>query len=162
MKCIEVEEAVARMFDIRRHIIVPNVSWGLFLHECDLLVVRPSGYAIEVEIKVSKSDLKKDAGKKHGHRSHKIKELYFAVPRDLYEAAVEYAPGDAGIICVGLGDTTWWPDKLFASIERPAVTRKDARPLSEGEMLQLGKLGTMRIWKLKSKLIAMQRKAVKA
>jgi hypothetical protein len=65
MKAIHVELAVASYFGIRRHLIVPNVSWGLGLrHECDLLIVRESGFAAEVEIKVSKSDLKKDVEKR--------------------------------------------------------------------------------------------------
>lgn len=154
MKCIEIEEAVARMFDIRRHIIVPNVSWGLGVHECDLLVVRPTGYAIEVEIKVSKADLKKDAEKRHGHDSHKIKELYFAVPDKLYEAAIEFAPLHAGIITVSWNGTIVHPQiDGFASIKRPAIVNKTARPLTESEINTVARLGAMRIWGLKAKLI---------
>lgn len=160
MKCIEIEEAVARLFDIRRHIIVPNASWGLGLHECDLLIVRPSGYAIEVEIKVSKADLKKDAEKRHGHYSEKIKQLYFAVPQDLYAAACQFAPYDAGIITVAASDPEWFPEKLFAHIEREAPVKKNARPLNEKEILKAATLGAMRVWSLKRKLIKQMGKAV--
>ena len=45
-------------FNYRANLIVPNISWGLGLHECDLLVLTSSGYATEIEIKVSKADLK--------------------------------------------------------------------------------------------------------
>ena len=55
---------------------MPNISWGLGVHEIDLFVVRPSGYAIEVEIKVSLSDFKADFNKKHTHSSPKIREFY--------------------------------------------------------------------------------------
>jgi hypothetical protein len=159
MRCIEVEEAVARMFGIRQNLIVPNIFWSLFRYEIDLLVVRPSGYAVEVEIKVSKYDLKKDALKRHQHIDHKdrIKELYFAVPEKLVDAAIEYAPADAGIIAVEEGDKT---DSFFkpywnkAKIVRPSVKRKTARPLTEAETNYVARLGTMRIWGLKEKLIA--------
>jgi hypothetical protein len=159
MKCIEIEEAVARLFGIRQHIIVPNASWGLGLHECDLLIVRPSGYAIEVEIKTSKADLKQDAKKSHGHYSEKIKQLYFAVPKDLYDAACEYAPFDAGIITVAASDPEWRLGKLFAHIERESPIRKNARPLNEKEILKAATLGAMRVWSLKRKLIAKMSKA---
>lgn len=59
MNTLEIETAIAMKLDIRKHIIVPNISWGAGLHECDLLVINKSGYATEIEIKISKSDLKK-------------------------------------------------------------------------------------------------------
>lgn len=142
------------MFDIRRHFaIVPNVSFGLLIHECDLLVVRNSGYALEVEIKVSVSDLKRDVLKRHGHRSHKIKELYFAVPAKLYDVAVEHAPSRAGIIVVSRRNSGFAVNALYATIDRPAVPNKDARPLTAREMQTVARLGAMRIWALKRKLI---------
>ena len=76
MTLFEIEEAVARYYDYRSHIIVPNVSWGWDIHECDLIVVRPSGYAIEIEIKRSRADIKADGDKRHGHvdRQNRIKQ----------------------------------------------------------------------------------------
>ncbi len=157
MKCIEIEEAVARMFGVRQNMIVPNISWGLGIHECDLLVVRPTGFAVEVEIKVSRSDLKKDAEKKHGHISDKIKQLYFAVPEKLVDDAMQYAPVHAGIIAVSnkyprdtFGWSAYWNK---ATIVHPAVTNKLARPLTDSECAQVARLGCMRIWGLKEKLI---------
>lgn len=156
MKTIEVEEAVARMFGIRQNLIVPNISWGLGLHECDLLVIRMSAYAVEVEIKVTRADLKKDAEKRHGHESDKIKEFYYAVPEKLYDACVQFTPITAGIIVVSDADAS---DPFFepywrkASIKRPATVRKDARRLTPAEVSQVARLGCMRIWSLKEKLI---------
>lgn len=34
---IEIEERIANYFGVRRCIIVPNISWGMYMHECDLL-----------------------------------------------------------------------------------------------------------------------------
>ena len=50
---IKMEIAIARSWNYRRHLIVPNVSWGFGVHECDLLVISPSGYATEIEIKAA-------------------------------------------------------------------------------------------------------------
>lgn len=158
MRAIEVEFAVATMFGIRRNIIVPNVCWGLDLHECDLLIIRESGFAVEVEIKVSKADLKKDVEKNHKHESNKIKHLYFAVPESLAAECLEYAPTRAGIITVNMGyhsDDSPFPT---ATIRRPAVTNKLARPLSVSEIQQAARLAAMRIWGLKEKLITVARK----
>lgn len=153
LKCIEMEEAVARLYGVRQHIIVPNVSWGLRLHECDLLVIRQSGYAIEVEIKTTIADLKKDAEKRHGHISNKIKELYFAIPKSLYEKALPLIPDKAGIIVVSKEETKWWGIEVKASFQRPAIKNRFAIPLTDAEQFTAARLGCMRIWGLKEKLI---------
>ena len=63
-------------FYIRSHIVVPNVSYGLgFNHELDLLSIStPAHIGTEIEIKVSVSDLKRDAKKKHPHKDHRIRQ----------------------------------------------------------------------------------------
>ena len=76
----DIEISVAKYMDPRVNLIVPNASWGLGLHECDLLVISKAGYASEVEIKVSKADLLRDREKRHGHASDRIKALWFALP----------------------------------------------------------------------------------
>ena len=78
----EMEVAIAKYFGIRTHIVVPNVSWGFFNHECDLFLIRKSGYGFEVEIKRSKSDMMADFKKKHSHgdRRNRIVQLYYAFP----------------------------------------------------------------------------------
>lgn len=144
MEALEIEIAVAKHFGWRRNIIVPNVSWGLGIHECDLLIVRKSGWAEEVEIKVSASDIKADLRKSHGHRSCKIKRLWFAVPADL--VANPYIPARAGIISVAPQ-----PDRLLGDV---AIVRKpeddqNARKLTDREMQKVLELGVMRVWSYK-------------
>jgi len=168
IKTIDIEIAVAEMYDWRQNIIVTNVDWGIALgHECDLLIVRPkSGYTVEVEIKVSMSDLKADFKKLHDHYSQKIKELYFAVPEDLYEKVVNIIPDYAGIITCGLRQhrrwqhsypehlQEWW--QIDAEVRRKAKQNENRRPLTPEEILHLSHLGTMRIWNLKKKLRKIQ------
>jgi len=153
----EIEVKVASHFNYRQNIIVPNVSWGVSLHECDLLIVRKSGYGIEVEIKVSKSDLKADAKKGHNHhdRLDRLSELYFAIP-DYMKDCVEYIPERAGIILVSKFDTYYG-----LSILRSPQINKNRRKFTDKEMLKIAHLGTMRIWNLKRTLNSYHRKIKK-
>ena len=146
IKTSEIEVRVASYFDYRKNIIVPNISWGVNIHECDLLIVRKSGYGIEVEIKVNKYDLIADAKKEHNHndRMDRISELYFAMPGYMKDC-IEYVPERAGILllsrCSGRG--------LELIRFRDAVINKNRNKFSEEEMLKIAHLGTMRIWNLK-------------
>ena len=60
---IEIEVAIATLFDVRKHIIVPNISWGFTSHEMDIALITKSGFLKEIEIKISKSDFMKDFNK---------------------------------------------------------------------------------------------------
>ena len=35
----EIELAIAKYFDIRKNIIIPNISYGFNIHECDLFIM---------------------------------------------------------------------------------------------------------------------------
>lgn len=65
VRCIDIELSIFRLYDIRQHVIVPNISNQMFLvpFETDMLVLTQSGYATGFEIKVSKSDLLADLRK---------------------------------------------------------------------------------------------------
>jgi hypothetical protein len=141
------EESIAKMFGIRTNIIVPNISWGLNgMHECDLLIVRPSGYAIEVEIKRSKSDLKADFKKKHDHSDTRIQKFYYALPEELLATCIELIPARCGIITVSKLRST-----VIAKMHRDIPAGK-CRKLTDDEMFKVAKLGVMRVWNLKRKL----------
>ena len=145
IKCettIDLEIAVADYFGIRQNLIVPNISWGMGIHECDLLIVTGSGFAYEIEIKISKSDLIKDKLKYHKHFSEKIKKLYFAIPKKL-EPFIEHIPDLSGIIIVDNNGN--------CKITREAKTKGNYK-FSEKERLRVARLGTMRIWGLKRKI----------
>lgn len=156
--CLETEILLARHFNIRRYIIVPNVSWGLNLHECDLLIVTKSGYATEIEIKISLSDLKREAKKKHDHSNQKIKEFYFAIPEKLLPH-INLIPEHAGIFVIKAVQQVKGSDVWYAYIEkhRPATRNKFCRPLDAKELQQLTRLGCMRIWGLKQSLLELRK-----
>jgi len=122
IKTIDMEIALANYFGVRQNLIVPNVSWGMDSHECDLFVLSPAGYGWEVEIKVSKADLFKDKYKRHGHHSSKIKFLYFAIP-DYLQKWIFEIPLCAGVIIVRPNDNYecgYWCEKF----RRPVVNTK--------------------------------------
>lgn len=146
IKCLDIEIAVSNFFGIRTNLIVPNISWGLLNHECDLFILTNAGYGYEVEIKISKQDLIKDKDKKHKHFDQKLKYLYFAIPEYL-ENCIEHIPENAGIIIV-----RWISDvRLFCEIIREPKQIGHYR-FSDDEKFQIARLGAMRIWRLKSKL----------
>jgi hypothetical protein len=148
MNTREIELAIARLFNYRQCLIVPNVSWGLsgLGHECDVLVVRPSGYAIEIEIKISKSDLIKDLKKWHCHKSNLIRQLWFAIPSQLSDS-IGLIPEHAGV----LSASTNHGYVRFNTV-RTARVNRDCRKLTNEEIAKISSLGCMRIWTLKSSL----------
>lgn len=154
-KTLDMEIAVSNYFNIRQNLIVPNVSWGMFSHEVDLCILSPAGYATEVEIKISRSDLIKDKEKKHDHRSTKIKYLYFAIPEHL-EKDIEHIPERAGILIVRYSE----PRTLYGHVHLGGFSCLKAREpqiyvkykWADHERNSLMRLGAMRIWNLKTKL----------
>lgn len=162
----EMEAALARLFNPRQNLIVPNVSWGMFNHECDLIVVSAAGLIREIEIKVSKSDLIKDAEKWHGHRDNMISRLYFAIPKKL-EKHIEYIPNHAGIIVVQA--RTIWNEETgyrLATIHdvHPWTTdiikttkRLGNYHISLDERIALMRLSNLRIWGLKEKILKLKK-----
>jgi len=113
------------------------------------LVVTKSGYATEVEIKISKQDLKNDLKKKHCHKSNKIKCLYFAAPEELVEFALENIPTRAGLLSVGL---------RVNEIKKPELNKESVK-WSDKEIFNLLRLGAMRIYTLKQRLNSKMKKS---
>lgn len=144
LTCLDIEVCVARHFDYRRNLIVPNVYWGLgFRHECDVLVMTDAGFLTEIEIKTSRADLKNDLKKIHGHRSDKIRRQFFAVPEKLVSTAQEILDTKWGILKVHGG---------FCETIRTARLNKNASALTPNEIAHLYKLAAMRTWTLKETL----------
>lgn len=146
MKTIDIELAVSRYFNPRINVMVPNVSWGMKLHECDVLVLTKSGYAYEVEIKTSLADLKRDMEKNHHHAHAKIKRLYFAIPEKLLKHQ-DLVPEHAGILYVRDSNWEWNTAKKFREAKDTGKYQ-----WTEVEKMKLLRLGCLRIWTLKRKL----------
>lgn len=147
---LEMEIAVAKFFNYRLNIVVPNISWGMFNHECDLIKLTPGGYCTEIEIKVSLNDLKKDKEKRHKHNDPKIKYLYFAIPEYL-EQHIEHIPDKAGILIVTNVFQRWLnePIRVVKQVRKPKM--QNNYKFSQEERIKLLSLMAMRIWRLKKR-----------
>lgn len=170
----DIEIEVANHFGFRRNLIVPNVWWGWGLHhEADLIVLHPSGWADEVEIKVTRADVIRDQFKTKyrfnpspcsGHWEDRIKRVWFALPEAL--AQEPSIPKEAGILaitekwyCDNHGRTCECDPKAYGARRdrrlitvRGAKTNPCARLITDSERTKLAELAAMRIWDLKSAL----------
>jgi hypothetical protein len=139
----EIEIAVSNFIGQRTHIIVPNVSWGMFPYELDLCVLNcKSFYAYEVEIKISKADLKRDSKKQHNHdwNHDYIRQLWFAMPEKM-RGCEELVPTRAGIFYVTKGGRV--------IEERRAEINTVAKKWTVEKAYELARLATFRMWNLK-------------
>ena len=171
MTTLEMEIALMKHFKIRKNIIVPNVKWGINyngvdLHECDILMLRPSGYAVETEIKISKPDLLKDIKKIHGHNHAYISEFYFAVPEELKEIALEVIPERSGLFIVkpvtaryhsriggGMYDKT---ELTPVCVKSPKINKYRVK-WADKDRRRLAELGCMRILTLKQNILNLKK-----
>ena len=153
MKTIDIEIAIMNYLGIRQNLIVPNISWGMDLHECDILCLSKAGYATEVEIKVSKYDLFKDKEKWHGHYDDKIAYLFFAVPESLKLIALAHIPKRAGLF---IAEKKKSNGEISIVQIKSCLKNKNAVKWNNEERSKLGRLGTMRILKLKEKIRKLQ------
>ncbi len=148
---LEMEIALMAHYGVRQNLIVPNVSWGLLTYEADLVILTGSNYATEIEIKISKADLKKDKEKKHTHNSDMFKYLYFAVPKKLVEFALTEIPESAGLYSIetrNIEGGYYWVEQI-----KPPVLNKAHIKWTDGYRVKLAELGCMRILGLKRKLL---------
>ena len=158
MKTVELEILIAEHFGVRTHLIIPNVYWGFGLnYEADLVIVTRSKYAYEVELKVSKSDLKADKNKHpRAHNGECFKRLYYAMPRKIYEP--ELVPERAGVLLVEWREKfTNWHERVYPAHWEASLERKPqqtpAKKLTDSQYLKLLELQAMRVWSLKKKLV---------
>jgi hypothetical protein len=147
----EMEIILAKHFNFRRNIIVPNISYGILDYEADLVILTPSGYATEIEIKVTASDLKKDLKKRHKHRNDLIHYFYFAIPHYL-EKYIDDIPKNAGILKI-----KDYGGRSYVSTIRGCYLNKVPK-WDDAKRKKITRLSTMRIWSLKEKLFK-QRKS---
>lgn len=159
LKTLDMEVELSKFLNYRVNLVVPNVSWGMFSHECDLIRLTPAGYCSEIEIKVSLSDLKKDKTKRHNHMdggvygygTNKIKYLYFAIPEYL-EPHIEHIPERAGILILREVYHKYYDETRRHVEEIRAPKIQSNYKFSEKERIKLLSLMAMRIWGLKRKL----------
>lgn len=151
-----VATAIARtLFDWRKNVVVPNLSWGLGLGwEIDLGVLSDAGWLTEVEIKVSLADFKKDA-EKYRHRleaspgfESKVRRKFFAMPHEINQK--RYGDGLRGTYPIpegyGLIVLSGSANGDRAAIVDEAKINPNARKLRPDEQRDMLRLGYIRFW----------------
>ena len=149
----EIEYAICAYYGIRKHIIVPNVSWGFFReHEADLVVITAANYLTEIEIKRSWRDFLKDFRKDSFHNDNRIKSFYYCVPECMVEPCKEYLYSDPALERkhgrIGLISY----DELGRICFERNGEREIALKLTTAEALEIARLGTLRFWDTRKRL----------
>lgn len=125
----------------RNYLVIPNVSYGFLFYEADMLLVSKARYCTEIEVKISLQDWKKDFDKrkhKPGLRDKRIKYQYYACPMKLAKRFEELdLPEGWGVIGV--------EGKQIKVLKE--ATARDAKKVSDKELLILARLVCFRIWK---------------
>jgi hypothetical protein len=155
-----------------RHLVcVPNCLWTGF--EADLLVVRRDLRLVDVEIKVSRQDLRADAAKDKWFdfpdwqqtwgmtreqreaaktpRTHPVKiwKHYYAMPRAIFTPELEAAINPhSGILLVSdpPRDDYHHPDRPRVYCHRHGKPSRDAQPISMDDLCHIAILQSHRMW----------------
>jgi hypothetical protein len=159
MKIEKIEIALYDHFRFLQNDVITNIFIDHARHECDLIVIRnKSLYALEVEIKMSVSDLKAERKKKRYVRygiecyhdsdvgmSQMFKEKWFAMPEKMKQKGLELIPKYAGLIIIN--------EHGGVKIARKAK-KLNNKPLTKEQRTDLLRLGVMKCYKLKQRIIS--------
>jgi hypothetical protein len=143
-------------------VLVDRCNWTG--HECDVLGVTMNGRIIDIEIKISRSDLVIDIHKdKWWHysswmrhaiqpdrvlREHppRVWKHYYAFPAELWKPElVKRLPSPASGIIL-MRESEWPQPPVIAKIERRAKPAKDAYRMTPEQMLDVARLANLRMW----------------
>lgn len=138
--------------------VVDNCNWTG--HECDLLVVASKLRVIDVEIKISRADLKKDRDKDKwfayvgtwpDSKRQRVEwprctwKHYYALPADLWKPELlELCNPRSGVLVVtanGHNPKFWRVDHI-----KRAQPRKDNKPLEPAAVAGIARLASLRMW----------------
>lgn len=147
----EIELAIvnSRIFNKRTDIFVPNVSWGLLNHEADMVIMTKSGYLTEIEIKRSWEDFKADFKKDHEHKDERVYKFYYCVPSSIKEKVIELLKTKDKFPAV----LSYSEEGIVTDLKVGFPNTNRGRKLFLEEQLTIARLGCMRVWNLKQKLV---------
>ena len=144
-------------------LVVPNCCWTG--NETDMLVIEPNGRIVDIEVKISRADLKADAKKdkwwkprpwsrRHAPREPaqwpaKVWKHYYAFPAELWDdKLLEHLPPASGVLLVGKQGGP------FVEVKRRAKPNKDAKPVATADVWNLARLSSLRYWAIARERIA--------
>ena len=158
MNTTEIELTLYHYFRFLQNDVITNIYLDYRKYECDLIVIRnQSLYALEVEIKISVSDLKAERKKQRYQRrgvdcyhdsavgmSQRFKEKWFAMPEKMKQKGLELIPKYAGLLIVN--------ENGGVKIARKAK-KLNSQPLTQAQRTDLLRLGVMKCYKLKQRMV---------
>lgn len=148
-------------FNRKYLIVVPNCNWPG--NETDLLVITENMRIIDIEIKISRSDLKAD-GKKDkwfhhwdwkidGPRRHdsdrRSREWpmhawkhYYCLPTNIWDRSLlnSLPSAKSGVLLIN-------DSSPMISVERKATANKDAKKISPEDAVDIARLASLRMWR---------------
>jgi hypothetical protein len=152
------QRALALWINYRRHFCLTNVNGGLGFWsrgEMDFIAVTGAGYVIEIEIKATLADLRREWRNPNKVEKHRrvstatkgIRRYFICVPVkiiDKAKAEIEAQPelAYAGILMASEAEN----GHVFIHAVRPAQNLKTARKLDAHEYLRIAHLAMMRFW----------------
>ena len=167
-----IARALARQTFHRKYlVVVPNCMWTG--HECDLLVVTENLRVVDVEIKISRADLKADAAKaKWWHRfgtaykgvgpdgravyetptpdalewPRRVWKHYYALPADIWtpDLLAALPSPHSGVILLKRHNSQ--AGNVIATVERRATPNREAKPISPAAAIDIARLASLRMW----------------
>lgn len=154
-------------------VLVDNCNWTG--HECDVLGVTMDLRIIDVEVKISRADLKADAKKDKWWRRKdgfmwcqegplapdlprtwppKVWKHYYAMPQEIWKPELlDCLPSQAsGVILMREQRNSTTP--VVADVVRRATPAKDAYRLQPAQVLDIARLANLRMWESYKKMSA--------
>lgn len=141
----------------RAVLVVPQCKWTG--HECDLLVIEPGLRIIDIEVKISRADLKQDLAKdKWWHhrpwsRRHeaaqprqwpdKVWKHYYALPKAIWEDKLYVSiPPNSGVLLLESSKA----GAITINCIRRAKPDGKAKPITHVDAIDLARLCSLRLW----------------
>jgi hypothetical protein len=152
-----------QVFEHKHLVIVPNCSWPG--SECDLLVVTPNLRVIDVEIKISRADLRADAKKDKWFHSwdwrvdgrydrakrkprqwpRRVWKHYYALPRDIWDASLlDSLPSPTSGVLLMYEDKRNGDFRI--RVERMAKPDRQAEKITPEDAIDIARLASLRMW----------------
>lgn len=146
-------------------LLVDNCQWTGY--ECDVLAITQNLRIIDIEIKISRADLKADAGKdKWWHYTgwgriengrnipaprtarkwpHRVWKHYYAMPEHIWKPELlDPMPSPASGVIL-LRENRAGAD-VIAKVARRAKPDRDAKPISHEDVIDIARLANLRMW----------------
>jgi hypothetical protein len=155
---------VQHTFQRKGLLIVPETYWSG--SECDLLLVTENLRIIDIEIKVSRADFRRDKAKDKWYHAwdygvdgpwrpdangdrrrrefpRRVWKHYFAMPADIWkpEMVADLPSPACGVILLHKDERGGW-----VTVERKSKPNKDAEKISAESAIDLARLASLRMW----------------